>query len=114
MHPQHVILSYYCMILLYSITKQQQEQLSHVYDFIPTKRLATGVYNCPIRKSSSSNDDSTAMNVNPAYGDFTNNTATNDKDTDQEYEVVDAQTRRAKTDDIKIVTNPAYAETKFN
>ena len=103
------------MILLYSITKQQQEQQPHVYDFIPTKPLAyTGVYNRPVKKSLSSNDDSITMDVNPAYSDFTNNTITNDEDTDLEYEVVDAQTRRVKTDDVKVVANPAYAETKFN
>ena len=102
------------MILLYSITKQQQEQQPHVYDFIPTKPLATGVYNRPVKKSLSSNDDSITVDVNPAYGDFTNNTITNDENTDQEYEIVDAQTIQVKTDDVKIVTNPAYAETKFN
>ena len=84
--------------MLYSITKQQQQ---HIYDYIATKRL-----------SPSSNDDNIAMDVNPAYGDFTNNTIKINEDT--EYEVVDIQTRQVKTDDIKIVTNPAYAETKFN
>ena len=54
------------------------------------------------------------MDVNPAYGDFTNNTIKTDEDMDQEYEVMDTQTRQVKTDDVKIVTNPAYAETKFN
>ena len=90
------------IILLYSITKQQQEQ-QHVYDYIATKPL-----------SPSSNDDNIAMDINPAYGDFTNNTIKTDEDMDQEYEVVDTQTRQVKTDDVKIVTNPAYAETKFN
>ena len=115
MHPQHVILFYHIfLILLYSITKQQQEQQPHVYDFISTNPLATGVYNRPVKKSLSSNDDSITMAVNPAYSDFTNNTITNDEDTDLEYEVMDAQTSQVKTDDVKTVTNPAYAETKFN
>ena len=93
--------------MLYSVTKQQQ----HVYDYISTKPLATGVYNRQVKKSPSSN---IAMDVNPAYGDFTNNTIKTDEDMDQEYEVMDTQTRQVKTDDVKIVTNPAYAETKFN
>ena len=54
------------------------------------------------------------MDVKPAYGDFTNNTIKSDENMDQEYEVVDTQTRQVKIDDIKIVTNPAYAETNFN
>ena len=90
---------YHTIILLYSITKQQQ----HVYDYIPTKSL-----------SPSSNDDNIVMDVNPAYGDFTKNTIKTDENMDREYEAVDTQTRRVKTDDVKIVTNPAYAETKFN
>ena len=98
--------------MLYSVTKQQQQQ--HVYDYISTKPLATGVYNRQVKKSPSSNDDNIAMDVNPAYGDFTNNTIKTDEDMDQEYEVMDIQTRQVKTDDVKIVTNPAYAETKFN
>ena len=91
---------YHTIILLYSITKQQQQ---HVYDYIPTKSL-----------SPSSNDDNIVMDVNPAYGDFTNNTIKTDENMDREYEAVDTQTRQVKTDDVKIVTNPAYAETKFN
>ena len=54
------------------------------------------------------------MDVNPAYGDFTNNTIKSDEDTGVEYEVVDTQTRQVKADDIKMDKNPAYAETKFN
>ena len=95
--------------MLYSVTKQQQQQ--HVYDYISTKPLATGVYNRQVKKSPSSN---IAMDVNPAYGDFTNNTIKSDEDTGLEYEVVDTQTKQVKTDDVKMVTNPAYAETHFN
>ena len=90
----------FAQAVTYSITKQQQQ---HVYDYIPTKSL-----------SPSSNDDNIVMDVNPAYGDFTNNTIKTDENMDREYEAVDTQTRRVKTDDVKIVTNPAYAETKFN
>ena len=50
------------------------------------------------------------MDINPAYGHFTSNT---DEDASLEYEVVDPQCRQIKTDDIMIVRNPAYAETKF-
>ena len=91
---------YHIMILLSSITKQQQQQQQqqqHVYDYVPTKPL-----------SPSSNDDNIVMDVNPVYGDFTNNTVTNDEDTDLEYEVVDAKTRGVNTNVIKIVKNPAY------
>ena len=49
------------------------------------------------------------MDVNPAYGNFTSNT----EDASLEYEVVEPQCRQIKTDDIMIVRNPAYAETKF-
>ena len=69
------------------------------------------MYNRQVKKSPSSN---IAMDVNPAYDDITNNTIKTDEDMDQEYEVMDTQTRQVKTDDVKIVTNPAYAETKFN
>ena len=98
--------------MLCSVTKQQQQQ--HVYDYISTKPLATGVYNRQVKKSPSSIDDNIVMDVNPAYGNFTNNTIKTDEDTGLEYEVVDIQARQVKTDDIKIVKNPAYAETKFN
>ena len=98
--------------MLYSVTKQQQQ---HVYDYISTKPIATGVYNRQVKKSPSSIDDKIVMDVNPAYGDFTNNSIITDEDTGLEYEVVDPQTRRVKTDNnITMVRNPAYAETKFN
>ena len=105
-HPQHVLLSY--IILLHSVTKQQQ----HVYDYISTKPLATGVHNRQIKKLSYSNDDNIVMDVNPAYGDFASNSVKTDE---EEYEVVDTQSRQIKTeDDIEMIRNPAYAETKFN
>ena len=69
------------------------------------------MYNLQVKKSPSSN---IAMDVNPAYGNFTSNTIKTDEDMDQEYEAVDTQTRRVKADDIKMDKNPAYAETKFN
>ena len=69
------------------------------------------MYNRQVKKSPSSN---IAMDVNPAYGDFTNDTIKSDEDTGVEYEVVDTQTRQVKADDIKMDKNPAYAETKFN
>ena len=72
--------------------------------------LATGVYNRQVNKSTSSNNDNIAMDVNPAYDDFTSNT---DEDASLEYEVMEPQCRQIKTDDITMVRNPAYAETKF-
>lgn len=50
------------------------------------------------------------MDVNPAYGDVTNNT---DDNASLEYEDMEPQLRQIKTDDITMVRNPAYAETKF-
>ena len=97
----------YCINLLYSVTKQQQ----HVYDYISTKPLATGVYNHQVKRLLYSNDDNVVMDLNPAYGDFARNSVKTDE---EEYEVVDIQSRQIKTDDITIVRNPAYAETKFN
>ena len=63
---------------------------------------------------SSSNYDSVAMDINPAYGDFTSDSIKTDEDTGLDYEVMDTQARQVKTDDIEMVTNPAYAETNFN
>ena len=51
------------------------------------------------------------MDVNPAYSEET--LSTNRSNKDSEYEIVDAQTRQIKADDIKMDINPAYAETKF-
>ena len=72
--------------------------------------LSTGFHNQQANKLSYSTDNNVVMDVNPAYGDF----ASNCVKTDEEYEVVDIQSRQIKTDDIEIIRNPAYAETKFN
>ena len=96
---------------IYSITKQQRQQ--HVYDYVATNPLASGVYSHQVKKSTSSNDKSIAMDTNPAYNVFTNNN-TKDEDKGLEYEIVDSPFRQIKTDDIKMHENPAYAETKFN
>lgn len=48
------------------------------------------------------------MDTNPA-----NKSVKKHEDTNLEYEVVDSQSRQIKTDDIALVKNPAYVETKF-
>lgn len=90
---------YHTMILLYSITKQQQQQ--HGNDHIQTMSLP------PSSKNHS-------IGIDPIYYDFTNNVIITNEDTDQKYEAVDTLTRQAITDDIKRVSNPLYAETEFN
>ena len=98
--------------MLYSVTKQQQQQ-QHIYDYISTKQLTTGVYNHQVKKSTSSIDDKTVMDTNPDYSEITNNNTKTDEDNGPEYATVDLQSRQIKTDDIKMDKNPAYAETKL-
>ena len=76
----------------YSVTKQHQ----HVYDYVTTKPLTSGGHGRPVE------------NVNPAYGE-----GIRFADNDAEYEIMDTQSRQRKTADIKLVKNPAYAETTF-
>ena len=93
----------------YSVTKQHQ----HVHDYVTTKPLTSGGRGRPIEKSAS-NDNDIVMDVNPAYGEgirFADKTIK--ADNDAEYEIVDTQSRQRKTADIKLVKNPAYAETTF-
>jgi len=55
------------------------------------------------------------MDENPAYDKgtvFTNES--NKANEDEEYEVLGPESRQTKTDDIKMVENPAYVETRFN
>ena len=91
-----------------SVTKQQQQQQQHVYDYVTTKPLT---HDHPVKKVSSDNND-IVMDENPAYDKGT--LFTNESSKDVEYEVVNSQSRKMKTDDIKMVENPAYAETRFN
>ena len=87
-----------------SVSKQ------HVYEYVTTKPLTTGR---PVDKSAS-NDNDIVLEANPAYGEgihFADKTIK--AGNDAEYEVVDTQSRQIKTDDIKLVKNPAYAETTF-
>ena len=94
-----------CGCIYYSVTKGQQ----HVYDYVATKPLATRVYDRPVKKLSSADND-IEMDVNPAYGEGTFFANKTNKANDAQYEVVDAQLRQMN---IKMDTNPAYAETKF-
>ena len=103
--------------MLYSVTKQeqkQQQQQQHVYDYILTKPLVTGVYKHQVTKSFSSNDNSIAADVNPTHSSFTNNSVETDEEIGSEYEVMESQSRQVKTNDITMTTNPAYVETEFN
>ena len=92
-----------------SVTKQHQ----HVYDDVTTKPSTTGGCDRPVEKSAF-NDNDIVLDVNPAYREgirFADKTIK--ADNDAEYEVVDTQSRQIKTTDIKLVKNPAYAETTF-
>ena len=84
-----------------------------MYEYVSTKPLTTGGRGGPVEKSAS-NDNDIVLDANPAYGEgmrFADKTIK--AGNDAEYEVVDTQSRQIKTDDIKLVKNPAYAETKF-
>jgi len=98
------------IIIPSSVTKQQQQQ-QHVYDYVTTKPFT---HDHTVKKVSSNNND-IVMDENPAYDKgtlFTNESSKTNEDV--EYEVVNPQSRQTKTDDIKMVENPAYAETRFN
>ena len=89
---------------LYSCSVSKQ----NIYEYVTTKPLTTGRQ---VEKSAS-NDNDIVLGANPAYGEgITDKTIK--AGNDAEYEVVDTQSRQIKTDDIKLVKNPAYAETKF-
>ena len=98
----------------YSVTKQHDtKQHEHVYDYVVTKPLATGAHDRSVKKSPSSGND-IVMDVNPAYGEGMHFADKTIKPNDNaEYEVVDTQSRQSKSAEIKIIPNPAYAETKF-
>ena len=92
-----------------SVSKQHE----NAYEYIPTKPLTTGGRGHPVEKSAS-NDNDIVLEANPAYDQgihFADQTIK--ADNDAEYEVVGTQSRQIKTDDIKLVKNPAYAETTF-
>ena len=114
--------------MLYSVTKQQQKQQPQKqrqqqqqqqqqqqceYDYVLTNPLVTGVCNHQVKNSFSSNSDNIVMNVNPTISDLANNSGRNNEDTGWENEVMESQSRQMKTDDIKVMTNPAYVEAKF-
>ena len=72
-----------------NVTKHEQQ---HTYDYIIAKPLTTGD-----NKRASKNNAMVA--ANPTY--------------DEEYENTDSQFKQVTTDDIKMDTNPAYAEANF-
>ena len=72
-----------------NVTKHEQQ---HTYDYIIAKPLTTGD-----NKRGSKNN--AMVTANPTY--------------DEEYENTDSQFKQLTTDDIKMDTNPAYAEAKF-
>ena len=87
-----------------SVSKQHE----NMYEYVTTKPITTGR---PVEKSAS-NDNDIVLEANPAYDEgITDKTIK--AGNDAEYEVMDTQSRQIKTDDIKLVKNPAYAETKF-
>ena len=69
--------------------------------------------NHQVKNSFSSNGDNIVMNVNPTISDLTDNSGRNNEDTGWEHKVMESQSRQIKTDDIKVMTNPAYVEAKF-
>ena len=78
-----------------------------------TKALPTRAYDHTVKKLAS-NDKDIVMDTNPAYGvGFRTAGKTIKADDDGEYETVDTQSRQVKTADVKMITNPAYAETTF-
>ena len=94
--------------MLYSVTKQQQKQQQQKqrqqqqqqqqqqqceYDYVLTNPLVTGACNHQVKNS--------------------DNSGRNNEDTGWEHEVMESQSRQIKTDDIKVMTNPAYVEAKF-
>ena len=119
----------------FSVTKQEQDEQDHTYDFIKVKPLAAEIYDNPVNKVASKNRNSMIV-ANPAYCDgslltsgtieitedeeyenmdaqptqLSPTTVTNE---DGEYENMDPQPRQLDTDDITMETNPAYAETNF-
>jgi len=82
---------------------------------VATKKLPTRVRDYPVTvKKSASNDKDIVMDTNPAYGvGFRTADKTIKAGDDREYETVDTQSRQVKTADVKMITNPAYAETTF-
>ena len=92
-----------------SVSKQHE----NAYEYVTTKPLTTGGRGRSVEKSAS-NDNDIVLEANPAYDQgihFADQTIK--ADNDAEYEIVDTQSRQIKTDDIKLVKNPAYAETTF-
>ena len=89
-----------------SVTKQHE----HVYDYVTTKPLTIGGRDRSVEKSAS-NDNDIVLDVNSEGIRFADKTIK--AGNDAEYEVVDTQSRQINTADIKLVKNPAYAETTF-
>ena len=118
---------YFCHVvstlILYSVTEQQQQrqqqqhqqqQEQHIYEHVSTKPLVTGVRKCQVKKSLSRNDDNAVVAVNPTYSDLTNSSIKTNEDTSSEYEVMESHSRQVKTEDIKVMINPACVQTEFN
>ena len=108
-----MIYNFYAVLAVALYPCSVSKQHENMYEYIPTKPLTTGGHGRSVEKSAS-NDNDIVLEANPAYGEgirFASQTIK--ADNDAEYEVVDTQSRQIKTDDIKLVKNPAYAETKF-
>ena len=83
----------------------------HINDHVTANPLT---HDHSVKEVSFSNND-IVMDENPAYGKGTVFTDESIKaNEDEEYVVMDPQSRQTNTDDIKMDTNPAYVETRFN
>ena len=105
-----IVISYICILVLWlypsSVTKKE-----NVYEYDTTSPSTTGVYDRPA--ASNNNDSVTAMEVDPVYdeGNFYVNETISPKEEDAEYEIMDISSEKTN---VKVVNNPAYAETRFN
>ena len=88
---------------LYPCSVSQQ----NVYEYATTKSLTTGGHGCPV-KNSASNNNNIAHGEGVHFADQTIKAGN-----DALYAIVDTRSRQIMTDDIKLVKNPAYAETTF-
>ena len=111
----HTLTSFFIIIYnlscIYELTQLPLHPCSvsqpNVYKYVTTKSITTGGHGCSVEKSASNNN-------NPAHDEgihFTDQTIK--AGNDAQYEIVNTQSRQITTDDIKLVKNPAYAETTF-
>ena len=89
MYTQSFTLSFHSV----NFTKHEQE---NTYDYVITKPLTTRD-NHQVNKVATMNK--TMMVPNPAY--------------DEQYATLNLESKQINTDDIKMESNPAYAEAKF-